>query len=83
MYCLPQSPSPSQAIQDRLRKRQKLREKFKEVFDELKELVTMCTYIYTQFECRSLFTTFASEELGIVHKGVQVGRSQVRYKVKH
>lgn len=44
MCCLPQSPSPSQAIQDRLRKRQRLREKFKEAFDEIKELVTMCMY---------------------------------------
>ena len=79
MYCLPQSPSPSQAIQDKLRKRQRLREKFKEAFDELKELVT----ITLMFNVYSRLNTFASEELGIVHKGIQVGRSQVCYKVKH
>ena len=79
MYCLPQSsPSPSQAIQDKLRKRQRLREKFKEAFDELKELVTI-TLMFIQ----DSVNTFASEELGIVHKGIQVGRSHVCYKVKH
>ena len=73
--CL-QSPSQSKAIQDKLRKREELREKFKE--DKLTESVMPC-YKYCHYIGNVLF----SEDLGIVHRGIQVGESKVRYKVNY
>ena len=52
-----------------------MREKFKEAVDELTEFSRLYAMLLISFN------VFFSEELGIVHRGIQVGEGKVYYKV--